>query len=136
MLAKQRRTSAENVRKMNTGGHPHGSGTQPGAGAVDGDWTEHEAHYLRTFRDAPYYSSGRSWMDYAPAYRYGFEHFVSSPGRHFEEVEVELERDWETGRATSRLAWAEARGAVRDIWRRLEQNHSGERQESGDERPH
>ena len=120
---------------MNTGGSPHGRGTQRGA-ASEGDWTEHEAHYLSVFRDAPYYSSGRSWMDYAPAYRYGYEHFVRHRGRHFEEVESELEREWETGRATSRLAWAEARGAVRDIWRRLEQESPGERPDPAGKRRH
>src|SRR3546814_1396847 len=30
-----------------------------------------EAHYRALFRDAPYYSTGRNWSDYAPAYRYG-----------------------------------------------------------------
>src|SRR3546814_6825160 len=30
-----------------------------------------EAHYRALFRDAPYYSTGRNWRDYAPAYRYG-----------------------------------------------------------------
>lgn len=110
---------------MNTGGRPHKHAPRQAA-AMQGDWTEHEAHYLRTFRDAPYYSSGRSWMDYAPAYRYGYEHYVRDRSRRFEDVEAQLESDWETGRATSRLAWAEARGAIRDIWRRLEQDTPGE----------
>src|SRR3546814_8990423 len=30
-----------------------------------------EAHYRALYRDAPYYSTGRNWRDYAPAYRYG-----------------------------------------------------------------
>lgn len=124
MLAKQRRPGAENGMRMNTGGRPQGQASR--RTAISGDWTEHEEHYLRTFRDAPYYSSGRSWMDYAPAYRYGFERYAGQPGRHFEDIETQLEADWETGRATSRLAWAEARGPIRDIWRRLEQDAPGD----------
>ncbi len=125
MLAKRWRLDADGEMRMNTGGRPQERGARHAA-AVRSDWTEHEAHYLRTFRDAVYYSSGRSWMDYAPAYRYGYEHYVRLAGRHFEDVEAQLESDWETGRAASRLAWAEARGAIRDIWRRLEQDAPGD----------
>jgi len=124
MLAKQRRPGVGNDMRMNAGAHPHGRASR--RTAAGGNWTEHEEHYLHAFRDAPYYSSGRNWMDYSPAYRYGYEHYVRHPGRHFEDVEARLERDWETGRATSRLAWAEARGAIRDIWRRLEQEAPGD----------
>ena len=125
MLAKRWRLDADGEMRMNPRGRPQERGARHAA-AVHGDWTEHEEHYLRTFRDAPYYSSGRGWMDYAPAYRYGYERYVRLAGRHFEDVETQLESDWETGRATSRLAWAEARGAIRDIWRRLEQDAPGE----------
>lgn len=123
MLAKQWRSRVENGMRMNTGAHPQAKASR--LNATSGDWSEHEAHYQRTFRDAPYYSSGRDWMDYAPAYRYGYERYAGQAGRHFEDIETQLEADWETGRAASRLAWAEARGPIRDIWRRLEQDAPG-----------
>ncbi len=125
MLANRWRWDADGEPRMNTRGRPQESGARHAA-AAQGDWTEHEEHYLRTFRDAPYYSSGRSWMDYAPAYRYGYERYVRFAGRHFEDVETDLQSDWEAGRAASRLAWAEARGPIRDIWRRLEQDAPGD----------
>ncbi len=89
------------------------------------NWAEHERHYQRMYREATYYSSGRDWPDYAPAYRYGFEHHDRYRGRRFEEVESELERDWIAGRGESRLVWTEARGAVRDIWQRIDQEAAG-----------
>lgn len=68
------------------------------------------------FRDAPYYSTGRTWDDYAPAYRYGLDQHASAGNRAFEDVEAELQDRWSNRSATSRLAWAEARGAVEDAW--------------------
>lgn len=76
-----------------------------------------EAHYRARYRDAPYYSTGRSWRDYAPAYRYGHVARHEHPHERFEQVEPQLAREWLRCRADSRLQWVEARGAVRDAWR-------------------
>src|SRR3546814_20933007 len=45
-----------------------------------------EAHYRALFRDAPYYSTGRKWRDYAPAYRYGHVARDEHPQERFEQV--------------------------------------------------
>lgn len=97
-------------------------------------WTEYERHYQSVYREEAYYSTGRGWPDYAPAYRYGYENYGRYRGRHFEDVEAQLERGWFYGKADSRLAWAEARGAVRDIWQRLDQDAAGERDKQADRR--
>jgi hypothetical protein len=77
-----------------------------------------EAFYQSVFRDASYVSSGRNWLDYAPAYRYGHATRARHRGRRFEDVEAELARNWDKAKADSRLLWPEARGAVHDAWRR------------------
>lgn len=81
--------------------------------------TVYDAHFERGYRDMPYYSSGREWSDYQPAYRYGYDTYGRYRGQRFEEVEDQLERGWERARGQSRLAWAEARDAVRDGWRHI-----------------
>jgi hypothetical protein len=96
--------------------------------AAGDDWAEYEQYYRRAYREASYFSSGRGWADYAPAFRYGYENYDRHRGRRFEEVEAQLESGWATGRAKSRLVWAEARGAVHDIWRRIDQDAAGERE--------
>lgn len=78
--------------------------------------TEYMEHFERNFRTMPYYSTGRAWSDYQPAYRYGYDSYGRYRGRRFEEVENRLERGWHDARAGSRLVWAEARDAVRDGW--------------------
>ncbi|GAA4857183.1 hypothetical protein [Luteimonas vadosa] len=77
-----------------------------------------DSPFRALFRDASYYSTGRNWNDYAPAYRYGEQAFACHRGRRFDEVEHELSRDWIDARQGSRLSWVEARGAVHDAWRR------------------
>lgn len=64
----------------------------------------------------PYYSAGRHWDDYAPAYRFGADSCQRHAGRRFDDVASQLEQEWETARHASRLGWVEARGAVEDAW--------------------
>ncbi|NZA26189.1 hypothetical protein H0E84_07300 [Luteimonas sp. SJ-92] len=72
--------------------------------------------YRREFRDVPSYSVGRTWSDYAPAYRYGRLQRGASAGRPFEQAEAALARGWRDARGASRLNWAEARPAVMAAW--------------------
>lgn len=75
-----------------------------------------QARFRNHFRDASYYSTGRDWKDYAPAYRYGEAAFRRYRGRRFEDVERALEQAWSDLKSPSRLLWVEARGAVLDAW--------------------
>lgn len=70
------------------------------------------------FRDASYYSSGREWTDYEPAYRYGVAAFLRHRDKRFRDIERMLEQHWPEARSPSRLVWTEARGAVLDAWQR------------------
>lgn len=80
-------------------------------------------HFHSIYRDAAYYSTGRDWSDYAPAYRYGREAFEHHNDARFEQIEDELAREWDQAKAPSRLAWVEARGAVLDAWQHAESRH-------------
>lgn len=94
----------------------------------------YEEHFRRIYREAVYYSTGRGWPDYAPAYRYGYENYGRFGGRRFEDVEAQLEHDWDAGRGESRLVWAEAKGAIRDIWQLIGLDINGERGRPTDRR--
>lgn len=76
-------------------------------------------HYRAVYRDASYYSSGRDWRDYEPAYRYGHDARAAHRGQRFEDVEAELAGNWNRMKSDSRLLWVEAYGAVLDAWRRF-----------------
>lgn len=73
-------------------------------------------HFHASYRDADYYSTGRTWSDYAPAYRYGREAFEQHRDERFEQLESVLAHNWDQAKPPSRLVWAEARGAVHAAW--------------------
>ena len=88
--------------------------------------TEYTDHFKKNYTSAPYYASGSTWNDYEPAYKYSYDTYSQYQGRKFEEVESELERNWENTKADSRLAWNEAKGAVRDGWHHIERAMPGD----------
>lgn len=94
-----------------------------GATSRSDDDDDELQHFHAIYRDAAYYSTGRDWNDYAPAYRYGREAFEHHHDARFEQVEDELAREWDRAKAPSRLAWVEARGAVLDAWQHAESRH-------------
>ena len=88
--------------------------------------TEYSSNFENSYRAAPYYSAGREWNDYEPAYKYGYDTYGQYRGQKFEDVESDLERNWDSTRANSRLAWTEARGAVKDGWHYIERALPGD----------
>ena len=53
------------------------------------------------------------------------------PYELLEDIENELERNWDSTRAQSRLAWNEARDAVRDGWHHIERRMPGDFDKDG-----
>jgi hypothetical protein len=57
---------------------------------------------------------------YQPAYRIGYEGYGRYTGKSYEEVETDLQRDYEKMRGKAGLEWNKAKHATRDAWLRLE----------------
>lgn len=93
--------------------------------------TEYNGYFEKNYKNTPYYVSGSEWRDYEPAYKYGYDTYGQYRGRNFQDVESELERNWESTKANSRLAWSEAKGAVRDGWHRIENAMPGDADRDG-----
>lgn len=107
-------------------------GAKAGGGIAEAvNPTEYSKHFESTYRDAPYYSAGREWKDYEPAYKYGYDTYGQYRGQRFEDVESKLASDWDSTRANSRLGWAEAKGAVRDGWHHIERAMPGDADRDG-----
>jgi hypothetical protein len=83
------------------------------------DPTAEEAYWRDNYSTRPYVTSGASFDDYGPAYRYGVDTYPRYAGRNFDDVDTELARDWDRARGTSQLEWDRARFATRDAWQRL-----------------
>lgn len=93
--------------------------------------TEYTEHFQREYRNTPYYSTDKDWNDYEPAYKYGYNTYGQYRGQRFEDVEGNLERDWDTTRGNSRLAWGDARNAVKDGWHHIERRMPGDADRDG-----
>lgn len=93
--------------------------------------TEYTDYFQTRYENTPYYRSGRTWNDYSPAYQYGYDRYSTYAGRKFDEVENDLAIGWEKTKAESRLAWDEARDAVRDSWHYIERKLPGDADRDG-----
>jgi hypothetical protein len=96
-----------------------------GAAAGDGiaeavNPTVYADYWKSNYASRPYVSAGREWSDYEPAYTYAYRAHGGHPGKSFNDVEADLQREWQATRGASRLEWNEARSAVRDGWHYFE----------------
>jgi hypothetical protein len=80
--------------------------------------TVEDAFWRSNYTKRPYVNQGETYDTYQPAYRYGWEGRSKHVGKRFDEVERDLERDWQSNRGNCPLEWQSARPAVRDAWER------------------
>jgi uncharacterized protein (TIGR02271 family) len=75
--------------------------------------------YFRSHWNSNYSSSGDSYEDYAPAYRYGSTLAGSGryKGRRWDDMESDVRSDWEAKNPGS--AWGKVKNAVRHGWERM-----------------
>ena len=94
-------------------GHAAGEAVNP---------TVEREFWSRTFRTRPYYKAGREYSEYEPAYRFGWESAgrEAYAGKKFDEIQSELQRDWNNAGATD--PWTDARDASHDAWLRVRGN--------------
>lgn len=90
----------------------------PGAAAIDP--TAEEAYWAQNYRREPHYERGYTFADYHPGYRTGWEARARYAGRNFEDVERDLEADYNRNRGSSRLGWDKNRHAARAAWERFD----------------
>ena len=81
-------------------------------------WTD-EDEYWRSNDSTRPYASGRSYDDYQPAYRYGYEAADRYRGRSWTDVESDLERGWDSYESRGTSTWQQMKNAVRDAWERV-----------------
>ena len=98
-----------------------------GKGVAEGlNPTVEEAYWRDNYTKEPYYVEGRTYDDYAPAYRTGYEARTRYAGRSYNEIESDLERDYYANRGNGRLEWRDARDATRAAWHRVERTLPGD----------
>ncbi len=87
------------------------------------DPTVEDTYWKSNYSQRPYVEKSSTYETYQPAYRTGYEGYGRYAGKRFEDVESDLQRDYEKNRGSaSTLAWEKAKLATRDAWQRLEKN--------------
>lgn len=84
------------------------------------DPTVEDAYWREAHRQEPYYSKQYNYEDYAPAYRVGYSGKAEYQGKSFDDVESNLQSEYDEQRGGSRLGWDRAKDAVRAAWNRVE----------------
>ena len=75
----------------------------------DNDW---DSYWRESYRNEPYYSLGRTYEDYAAAYRVGYTFHLNQPDRNWDDAQDHLKSEWERTKGASHLTWGEAQLAV------------------------
>lgn len=118
-------------------GGPVGAAVGLVAGAIAGglagkgvaekiDPTVEDGYWKDNYSKRSYAEKDVSYDNYQPAYRTGYEGYTRYPGRKYEEVESDLQRDYEQSKGNSKLTWDKARHATRDAWHRVEKALPGD----------
>jgi uncharacterized protein (TIGR02284 family) len=84
--------------------------------------TVEEAHWRENYNREPYYRQGRSFDDYAPAYRLGWTARTRYES-DWDSAEPQLASEWESARGGSSLGWSDAKPASRAAWDRIDANY-------------
>ncbi len=88
-------------------------------------------HWQRKFKDEPYYDSRYEWDDFDPAYRYAYKSYEENPNARFEDLETRLEAGWDIAKGKSKLAWVDAKEAIRSAWNSIERAMPGDADRDG-----
>jgi hypothetical protein len=110
------------------------SGGLAGKGVAESiDPTVEDAYWQNNHGSRPYADTSTTYEDYQPAYRTGYEGYsrYRSTGKSFNEIEDDLQRDYETNRGKSNVTWEKAKHATRDAWDRVERAVPGDIDKDG-----
>ncbi len=90
------------------------------------DPTVEDGYWKDNYSKRSYAEKNVSYDNYQPAYRTGYEGFSRYPGKKYEEVETDLQRDYNKSKGNSNLTWDKAKHATRDAWHRVEKALPGD----------
>jgi hypothetical protein len=113
---------------------PVGAGIGLAAGAVVGglagkgvaekiDPTVEDRYWQENYPTRPYAEREVPYEEYQPAYRTGYEGYGRYSGKKYEEVEADLQREYEQSKGHSKVGWDKAKYATQDAWHRVERTY-------------
>ncbi|MGY0557585.1 hypothetical protein [Lysobacter sp. A421] len=95
------------------------------------DETSQQDYWKNQYSKEGYYEAGRTYDEYDPAYRTGYQGQQRYQGKTFDQAEPELKSDYEQARGQSQLGWEKAKHAVKAAWHRVEDALPGDADRDG-----
>lgn len=90
------------------------------------DPTVEEAYWEENYSSRPYADRNVPFDSYRSAYATGYQGRTRYPGKSYEQVESDLQRDYEGADDTTGVTWEKAKHATRDAWHRVEKAIPGD----------
>lgn len=81
-------------------------------------WQDEDDYWRSHYASRPY-AEGERYDTYQPGYRYGYEAAAKYDGRDWQDVEGDLEREWDRFAHKGSSTWQQMKHAVRDAWARI-----------------
>jgi hypothetical protein len=81
-------------------------------------WTDEDTYWRENYRTRAY-GQGIDYDTLRGGYRYGYEASTRYPGRAWNDIEADLERDWANYQHRGQSTWSQVKEAVRDAWDRM-----------------
>jgi len=81
-------------------------------------WDDEDRYWRQNYASRPY-AQGSDYDTLAPGYRYGYESASKHRGRAWNDVESDLERDWNSYSHRGQSTWQQVKAAARDAWDRV-----------------
>lgn len=91
------------------------------------DPTVEDTYWRSNYSKQSYVDKNSPYTTYEPAYKTGYEGRNKYPGKRFEDVEPELQSNYDSAKGNSSLSWDKARYATRDAWDRVTRDTSSDR---------
>ncbi len=85
-----------------------------------------DAYWRDNYRNESYADGDLGYDQYAPAYRTGYTGYGKYAGREWDEVENDLQHDYERAKGKSSLAWSDAKHATKAAWHKVERALPGD----------
>ena len=79
---------------------------------------EEESYWREHHAEEPWAENGSTYDEYADAYRTGYNGYLKYPGKDYDEIEPELEKEYGQSDANRVVSWDRARPALKASWRR------------------
>ena len=95
-----------------------GTGSVSGT-PLSGDWMRDRQWWESNFGTRQYASADRSFADYEPGYRFGYDSANKYRGQPWDDIEPDLRNDWDHYEHRGQSTWENVKDSVRDAWDRL-----------------